>query len=95
MVPEHVHHGNAADDSAKQVRPLHHDGAGEQAAIAAPFDREAAGVRVAFRHQPFGRRDEIVEHILLPLEHAGLVPRLSVLSSAAQIRDGVDAPPLE
>ena len=37
------------------------------------------------RRQPLGGRDEVVEDVLLALEHAGLVPLLAVLAAAAQV----------
>ena len=60
-----------------------------------PFERpeiaSRAGAGDAVRDQPFGRRDEIVEHVLLAAEHAGLVPVLAVFAAAAQDRQRVGA----
>jgi hypothetical protein len=39
----------------------------------------------AFADQVLGRRDEVVEHVLLLEQRAGLVPFLAVLAAAAQL----------
>src|SRR5205823_6855268 len=36
--------------------------------------------------------DEVVEHVLLLLEHPGAMPRLAELAAAAKVRERVDAP---
>jgi len=36
-------------------------------------------------NQVFGSRKEVVEHVLLFLEHALLVPGLAILAAAAQV----------
>ena len=41
------------------------DGADQQAAVAAAHDGELVARRAAFGDQPFGRGDEVVEHVLL------------------------------
>ena len=38
---------------------------------------------------------EVVEDVLLPLQHPGLVPRLAVLAAAAQVGHGSTARPLQ
>ena len=52
-------------------------------------------IRVLLRDEPLGRGDEVVEDVLLLLEHPGLVPGVAVLAAAAQVRQGVDAARLE
>src|SRR4029077_13303820 len=54
-------------------------------AIAAASDRQLRWGSVVVRDQPLCRRDEVVEHILLPQFRPGLVPVLSVLAAAAEI----------
>ena len=50
-----------------------------------------AGLEKPLVVEPFGRRDEVVEHVLLAAEHARLVPGFAVLATPAKICDGVDA----
>ena len=45
--------------------------------------------------QVLGDGDEVVEDVLLLLEHAGLVPRLAVLGAAAHVGRHPDAAALE
>ena len=50
------------------------------------------GVRgVLVGDQPLGRRDEVVEHVLLVQLGAGLVPLLAILAAAAQVGHGEHA----
>ena len=86
VVPQHVRHGHATDRGAEQIRPLHHDGADEQPTVASAFDREARRAGVALPDQELRRRDEIVEHVLFPLEHSRSMPGLAVLAAAAKVR---------
>jgi len=39
----------------------------------------------------FSRGDEVIEGVLLGVEHAGLVPGLTELPAAPQVGDGMDA----
>ena len=48
-------------------------------------------VGIFLRDQVFGGGDEIVEHVLFFLEHAGAMPVFAKLSAAAKVGDGVDA----
>src|SRR3989304_6356773 len=50
-----------------------------------------AGAGAPARGEPLGGRDEVVEHVLLALEHPRLVPRFAVLAAAAEVRHGVDS----
>ena len=43
------------------------------------------------RDQVFGGGDEVVEDVLLFLQHAGAVPVFAKLAAAAQVGDGIDA----
>src|SRR6266508_4512916 len=58
---------------------------------AAPTKRPPFRLRVAVADEPFGRRDEIVEDVLLLRQHPGLVPFLAELASASQVGQGIDA----
>ena len=90
VITEHVGDRHAADDGAEEIRPLHHDRPGEKAPVAAAFNRNLPAGRPPARAEPFGGRDEVVEHVLLALEHPGLVPGFPVFPAAAQIGDRVD-----
>ena len=54
-----------------------------------------AGVVQPLRDEVLGGRDEVVEDVLLLLEHAGAVPGLAVLAAAAQVGEREDAAALE
>ncbi len=95
MVAQHVHHGHAAQDGGEEIRPLDHGRAHEQPAVAAAFDGNPPRRRVALRDQVLRGRDEVVEDVLLPAEHAGPVPSLAVLSSATEIREREEAAAIE
>src|SRR6185295_16990948 len=75
----------------EEVRPLDDHGADEQAAVRGALDRQPLRPRVALPDEPLGGGDEVVEDVLLALQHAGAVPVLAVLAAAAQVRQGIDA----
>ncbi len=79
-----------ADDHAKQFGAHVRHGAHEKAAGAAALNREFFRRRVALRNQVFGRGDEVREGVAFLFHAAGVVPRLSKLSAAADMSDGVD-----
>src|SRR5262249_25751087 len=58
-------------------------------------DREPLRPRVAVADQVLGGGAEVVEHVLLLVEHARLVPLLTVLAAAAETGRRVDAATLE
>src|SRR5688500_15209142 len=84
-----------AQDRAEQIRPLDHRGADQQPAVASPFDRDLRGAGVSLADKELGGRDEVVEHVLLLVEHPGAMPFLAVLAAAAQVREREDAAAVE
>ena len=95
MIAQHVHHANRRQGNGEQLRTLLHHRTDKQAAVGSTHDAERGRRGVLLAHEIFGRCDEVVEHVLLAIEHAGLVPRLAVLASAAHVRGRPDAPALE
>ncbi len=93
--PQHVHHAHSGQGGAEQLRSLGHRRADQQAAVGSAGDRQLAGRCVAFVDQVLRRGDEVVEHVLLVLQHPRPVPLLAVLAAASQVGLGVDAAQLE
>ena len=91
VVAEHVHHAHGRKAHGIEVRTLHLAGADQQSAVRAAVDGQLVRRRVFSGDQVLGGGDEVVEDVLLVLEHAGLVPLLAVLRAAAQVGDAVDA----
>src|SRR5436853_302850 len=87
--PQHVHDPHGGQSRAEQLRALRHGGAHEQAAVGPAGDGELGGRRVALGDQVLRRGDEVVEHVLLLLVHAALMPLLTVFPTAAQVGHGV------
>ena len=85
VVAQHVDKGDGADDGVEQVGALHHDGGGEQAAIAAAADAEVGGAGEAGGDQVFGDGDEVIEDALAVLENRGLMPLRAVFAAAANV----------
>ena len=73
-----------------EVRPLRDRGADEQAAVGPAPDGQLTACRPAVRDEFLGRGMEIIEHVLLPLAHAGPVPFLAFLAAATQPGDHVN-----
>src|SRR5262249_10565811 len=71
---EHVHDADRRQAGAEQVRPLRHDRADQQAAVAAALDGQLVGARVALLDEVLRRGDEVVEDVLLLQLGARLVP---------------------
>src|SRR4030095_2710022 len=59
----------------------------KKSAVAPAADREFRLRSIFVVDQVLRRGDEIVEHVLLGVEHSGFVPFLAVLAAAAQVRD--------
>ena len=91
VVAQHVHHADSREADGIEVRTLHLAGADQQAAVRTAADGQLVRRGVFFGHEILGRRDEVVEDVLLVFEHAGLVPRLAVLRTAAQVGLAIDA----
>ena len=88
---DHIEQGKAAPDGAEHFRMLGHSGAHEKAAVGASTNREVVNRGVFFIDQILGRGEEVVEDVLLVLEHSGLVPFFAVLATSAQIGLGEEA----
>src|SRR5689334_12539297 len=83
-----------ADDSAEKVGALCHRRSYQKAAIAAAENRQLRGRGVLVLDQPLACRDEVVEDVLLFVEHARCVPGFAELAAAAQVDLCHDAPAL-
>ena len=95
LIAQHVEQRHLADDGAKQIRPLRQRRAHQQAAVAAAANGEMLLVGVAFFLQILGRGEEVVEDILLLVQHAGAMPVFAELAAAAQVGHGEDAVAIE
>ena len=95
VVAQHVHHAHCRKGHLGQVGALGHGGADQQAAVGAAGDGQAVVAGVALTDEVFARGDEVVKDVLLLQQHAGLVPVLAELATAAQVGHGVDAALLE
>src|SRR5947208_7476624 len=67
----------------------------QKTAIASALDRKSFRARVLLFDQVFGGGGEIVEHVLLFGEIAGLVPFLTEFTCASNVRHHVDAAVVE
>ena len=67
----------------------------QKAAIASTQDRKFFRARVLFCDQVFGSGREIIEHVLFFGKIAGLVPLLTELSAASNVRHHIDAAVIE
>ena len=91
MVAQHVHHADGRKRHGKEVGPLHHAGADEQAAVRTAGDRQLMRSGVFLVDQVFGGRDKVVEHVLLSGKHTRPVPPFPELAAAAQVRHRINA----
>ena len=91
MVAQHVHHAYGRQCYRVQVGPLGHAGSDEQAAVRSAGDRQLLLRRVFVVDQVLGRRDEVVEYVLLVGEHAGPVPFLAVFAATSKVHHGIDS----
>ena len=71
------------DRGLEEFGTLVQHGADQESAVRTALDREVFRRGVLVRDEPFGRRDEVVEHVLLHRQHAGLVPLLAELAATA------------
>ncbi len=92
---QHVVNSYLRHDSLHQIGVLGNDCAHQEAAIASSLDRKFLRARVVFFDQIFRRSSEIIEHVLLFREIAGLVPVFAELAAATNIRHDVDAAAIE
>ena len=85
MVAQHVHHADRRQANGEQVGALHFAGTHQQSAVRAAGDGQLFTRGILLGDEEFGRRDEIVEDLLLAVEHTSLVPPLAVFRTAAQV----------
>src|SRR5207247_2006357 len=90
-----VQDGGGGHGGADQVGVWGQGAADQEPAVAAAVDRQAVRARVLLLDEPGRGRDEIVEDVLLAIEHAGAMPVLAVLPAAPQVRHGIDPAALE
>lgn len=85
VVAQHVHHADRRQADGEQVGALHFAGTHQQSAVRAAGDGQLFARGILLGDEEFGRRDEIVEDLLLAVEHTSLVPPLAVFRTAAQV----------
>ena len=68
------------------TRPLCQHRSHQQSSVAPAFNRQFLRLAPFLRNQIFRRRNKIIEHILLFLQHPRAVPLFSELAAPAQIR---------
>src|SRR6185295_5509984 len=95
VVAQHVHHTRSRIRDGEQVRTLFLHRTDEQAAIGIPVNRQVGRRRVLLLYEIFGCANEIVEYVLLFVEHAGAMPCVAVLAATANVRQCVDATMLQ
>src|SRR3984957_4703305 len=83
LITHHIQQRIPAHNRAEKFRPLRHCRPHQQSAVAAPGDRQSVRARVLIRDQPFRRREKIIEHVLLFLQHPRAMPVFPELPSAA------------
>ena len=91
MVAHHIEQRKRADHGAKQLGMLRERRAYQQSAVAAAGDGQLLRPGVMVAHQPLRGRDEIIKHVLLLLQHAGVVPLFAELAATPQVGQGKHA----
>ena len=91
MITKHIHNSNRWQRNAVQVGPLVNNRTHQQAAVRAALQHNVSGRGVALGNHIFGRRNAIVEHVLLLHQSSGAVPILAILATATQIHLAVDS----
>ena len=86
---------HASDDGAGQVRSLGEERSHQQPAVAGALSRQFRRIGIAAFDEVLGCGDEIIEHMLLVRQVAGLVPLLAVFAATAQVRDRIHAARIE
>ena len=85
---DHVQQRHRAPHGSAEIRTLSQRCADEQPAVRAAGDAQPIATRSAAGHQPIRRRVEVVEHVLLVLPPAGVVPLLALLQATAESGNG-------
>src|SRR5690606_35080263 len=86
VIAHHVEQRVVAHHSAKQGWLLHHRRTYQQATIRTAANAEVPWTGVTGSNEVLGCSNEVIENVLLVFAHAGLVPCLTVFTSAPQIR---------
>jgi len=88
---QHIHHANGRNGCGKEFRPLVHNCSDQCASVASAVNRESVAAGIFFADQIFACSDEIIKDILFVLQHATLVPLLTVFAAATQVGHGINA----
>src|ERR1017187_3328001 len=91
LIADHVEQREAADHRAEQLGALGESRAHQQAAVRCALNGDPFGFGVVVGDEPTGGADEIVEDVLLLLEHPPVVPLLAELRAPAQVGHREDA----
>src|SRR6185503_13285864 len=91
VVADHVEIGKLTEHGLKQIRSLRQSCADKQTTIAAALNRQPRWIRVLVFDKPLGSAYEIVKDVLFFIEHAGFVPGLAKLSTAANVRECINS----
>src|SRR5215218_1809503 len=95
VIAQHIQQRDLYDDGPKELGPLGKSRTHQQSAIRASRRGQAVAARVAVVSQPFGGTYEIVEAVLLVTHHPRLMPRLTILPAAPNVRYGHDTSVLQ
>ena len=93
--PQHVVNAHLRNDRSHQIGMLRDHRAHQKAAIASALDRKFLRSRVFLLDQVFACSGEIIEHVLLFCEIAGLVPAFTELPAAADICHHIETAAIE
>src|SRR5579862_1407746 len=85
LVAQHVQQRYLAHHRSKQIGPLRQRGAHQQAAIRSALYREVLFISVLFGNEIFGGRNEVVENVLLLVQHSSAMPVFPELGPTAQV----------
>ena len=92
---EHVEIADVGDHGLDQVGCLGQGCAHKQATIAAALNGELFRRGILLVDEPARASDEIVEHVLLVVQHARLVPGFAEFAATTQVANHIDAASLE
>ena len=95
MKSKHVEHPDVGNRATEQLRLLRDACAHQKAAVGPAGDPDPVRPRPPGFGQPAGARAEVVEHVLLVAQAAGVMPRPAVLTAAAEVGDGQNSSPVQ
>ena len=87
---QHVHDADMRQTHTEKLRSLGHACTHKKPAVAAAADGELGGGSVLVLDEPFSRRDEIIEHVLLVLQATRIVPLGAILAATPEVGERVD-----